>query len=574
MDTSQDYFSFSLKSGKTGDADGRNAMRLHVGTGADEEGFYLRDATQTTQGSGAVLVVWSEAGLTWSAGDTVALRMTQHTVPGAPTLTATVNGKTQIDLSWEAPENDGGPDITDYRLEVCETGCDSATATWTVLDADSGTESTATTYSHTGLTAETTRSYRVSAKNSLGFGAPSEVVSATTAGDALVSNIGQEAGNAVPGVLSSNEWFMPFTTGSNAGDYNLSSIELSIASVAAGFTSSDFTMAIWSATAANPPLPHAQAHPLSNPSPFTAGTRAFSASSVVLEASTTYFVHVSNSGSVDVKLSRTNSHAEDAGAAQGWSIGDLRYFRTRGTTASFRDSTQPIQFAVQGSLKQATVPDRPALTATVNGKTQIDLSWTAPENDGGPDITDYKLEVCETGCDAAAATWTVLDADPGTESTATTYSHTGLTAETTRSYRVSAKNSLGFGAPSEVVSATTAGDAVALVSNILQAGEAAHYYSITHGRAAAQGFTTGPNPAGYDLASVVVDLYQASGVVGSLTATIRGRRLRQSQQHRVRHPDVTHHLQRRPEHLHRPLRHRPRGRHDLLRPPSGHGSRS
>ena len=489
---------------------------LHVGT---DKTFALSEATVTSS-EGNTVYSWTDAGLNWADGDTVALSLKQNTVPDPPALTATANGPTQIDLSWEAPENDGGPDITDYKLEVCATGCDAAAATWTVLDADPNTESTATTYSHTGLTAETTRSYRVSAKNSLGFGAPSEVVSATTAGDALVSNIGQAAGNAVPGVLSSNEWFMSFTTGSNAGDYNLSSIELSIASVAAGFTSSDFTMAIWSATAANPPLPHAQAHPLSNPSPFTAGTRAFSASSVVLEASTTYFVHVSNSGSVEVKLSRTNSHAEDAGAAQGWSIGDLRYFRTRGTTASFRDSTQPIQFAVQGSLKQATVPDPPALTATVNGKTQIDLSWTAPENDGGPDITDYKLEVCATGC-AAAATWTVLDADSNTESTATTYSHTGLTAETTRSYRVSAKNSLGFGAPSEVVSATTAGDAVSLVSNILQAGDAANYYSITHGRAAAQGFTTGPNPAGYDLASVVVDLYQASGVVGSLTATIR-----------------------------------------------------
>ena len=36
-----------------------------------------------------------------------------------------------------------------------------------------------------------------------------------------------------------------------------------------------------------------------------------------------------------------------------------------------------------------------------------------------------------------------------------------------------------------------------------------------------QGFTTGTHGPGYDLASVVVDVGQASGVVGSLTATIR-----------------------------------------------------
>ena len=96
------------------------------------------------------------------------------TVPGAPTgLNATANGQTQIDLSWSAPSEDGGMTITGYRIEVSLNGSD-----WTDLVANS--RSTATTYSHTGLAAGSTRHYRVSAINSEGSGPASKVASATT----------------------------------------------------------------------------------------------------------------------------------------------------------------------------------------------------------------------------------------------------------------------------------------------------------------------------------------------------------------------------------------------------------
>ena len=96
-------------------------------------------------------------------------------VPGAPTgLTAAANGQTQIDLSWNRPSNDGGAAITGYRIEISANG-----STWSDLVADTG--STATNYSHTGLTAGTTRHYRVSAINSDGTGPASNVAVGTTA---------------------------------------------------------------------------------------------------------------------------------------------------------------------------------------------------------------------------------------------------------------------------------------------------------------------------------------------------------------------------------------------------------
>ena len=94
---------------------------------------------------------------------------TSHNPPGAPGgLTAAGNGQTRIDLSWNAPRSDGGAAITGYRIEVSEDR-----SNWTDLVANTG--NVATTYSHTRLTAGTTRHYRVSAINSAGTGPASNI---------------------------------------------------------------------------------------------------------------------------------------------------------------------------------------------------------------------------------------------------------------------------------------------------------------------------------------------------------------------------------------------------------------
>ena len=108
---------------------------------------------------------------------------TPHNRPGAPEgLTATGNGQTEINLSWTAPSDDGGADITGYRIEVSTDG-----SSWSDLEAN--TLSTSTSYSHSSLTAGSTRHYRVSAINSVGTGPASNVVIGTT-------DTGTTAGNA------------------------------------------------------------------------------------------------------------------------------------------------------------------------------------------------------------------------------------------------------------------------------------------------------------------------------------------------------------------------------------------
>ena len=76
-------------------------------------------------------------------------------------------------------------------------------------------------------------------------------------------------------------------------------------------------------------------------------------------------------------------------------------------------------------------------------ETQIDLSWTAPEDTNGSDVVGYRIEVSTD----AGTSWTDLIADTG--STVTTYAHTGLESGASRHYRTAAINSVGTGAPLE-----------------------------------------------------------------------------------------------------------------------------
>ena len=96
-----------------------------------------------------------------------------------------------------------------------------------------------------------------------------------------------------------------------------------------------------------------------------------------------------------------------------------------------------------------TVPGAPTnLTATAISDSAINLSWTAPANNGGSAITGYKIERRLHRSD-----WTTPVANTG--STATTYSSTGLFRESNYSHRVSAINTVGTGAVSNTAGALT-----------------------------------------------------------------------------------------------------------------------
>ena len=102
----------------------------------------------------------------------------QNSEPDPPAVTyglrAAGVSQTRIDLSWNAPTDDGGASITGYRIEVSDDGG----SNWSDLVAN--TRSSNRTYAHTDLTAGVTRHYRVSAINRVGTGLASAVASGQT----------------------------------------------------------------------------------------------------------------------------------------------------------------------------------------------------------------------------------------------------------------------------------------------------------------------------------------------------------------------------------------------------------
>ena len=110
-------------------------------------------------------------------------------LPDVPTrLMATAVGQTQIDLYWITPASNNGLAVTGYRIEVSSNGG----VSWT--DLVSNTDSAATVYSHTGLSAGVIRTYRVSGINPTGIGNVSGTAFATTA-PAQVMGLMVEAGD-------------------------------------------------------------------------------------------------------------------------------------------------------------------------------------------------------------------------------------------------------------------------------------------------------------------------------------------------------------------------------------------
>ena len=304
---------------------------------------------------------------------TSAATVTVTTTPGAPTgLAATANGPSQIDLAWSAPASTGGSAITGYKIEVSPNG----TSGWTDQVANTGNANT--TYAHTGLTAGTTRHYRVSAINANGTGVPSNVDSATT-------------GTTVPGA----------PTGLTATASGTTQIDLS-----------------WTA-------------------PASTGGSAITGYKIEVSANGTsgWTDQVANTGNANTTYAHT-----------GLTAGTTRHYRVSAINANGTGVPSNVDSATTGT----TVPGAPTgLTATASGTTQIDLAWSAPASTGGSAITGYKIESSSDG----GSSWSDLVAN--TSNTTTTYAHTGLTAGTTRHYRVSAINANGAGTASNVDSATT-----------------------------------------------------------------------------------------------------------------------
>ena len=402
----------------------------------------------------------------------VANATTGATAPGAPTgLTATASGTTAINLSWSAPASTGGSAITGYKIEVSSNGGSS----WTNLVAN--TSNTTTTYAHTGLTAGTTRHYRVSAINANGTGDPSNVANATTGATAPGAPTDLTA--TASGTTAINlSWSAPASTGGSAitgykievssnGGSSWTNLVANTSNTTTTYAHTGLTAGatrhyrVSAINANGTGVPSNVANATTGatapgaPTDLTAtasGTTAINLSwsapaSTGGSAITGYKIEVSsNGGSSWTNLVANTSNTTTTYAHTELTAGATRHYRVSAINTNGAGTASNVANATTG----ATAPGAPTdLTATASGTTAINLSWSAPASTGGSAITGYKIEVSSNG----GSSWTNLVAN--TSNTTTTYAHTELTAGATRHYRVSAINTNGAGTASNVANATT-----------------------------------------------------------------------------------------------------------------------
>ena len=379
--------------------EGETAFEQEItGIAADATSYSHMNLEKGTEYSYQLIAVSSIGESNFESNPSSESSGTTHDVPDAPTaLTATAVSGTQIDLSWNAPANDGGQPITGYQLQFSEDG-----TSFENIEGPATNEPTtngATTYSHSELMPGTTYSYRVAAVNSAGTSAyypaaTKPVVSGTThdvpdAPTALTAT-------AVSGTQIDLSWNAPASDGGQP----ITGYQLQFSEDGTSFENIE--------------------GPATN-EPTTNGATTYSHSELM--PGTTYSYRVAAINSV-------------------------------GTGTYHPVATEPVVSATTHN-----VPDAPtALTATAVSGTQIDLSWNAPASDGGQPITGYQLQFSEDGTSFENIEGPATN-EPTTNG-ATTYSHSELMPGTTYSYRVAAINSVGTGtyhpvATEPVVSATT-----------------------------------------------------------------------------------------------------------------------
>ena len=394
-------------------------------------------------------------------------------VPGAPTgLTAAADGGTAIRLSWSAPVTAGSSAITGYRIEVSSNGG----STWTDLVAN--TQSTATTYRHTGLLPGTTRHYRVSAINGQGTGPASNVAQATTVRAAGVPGAPTGLTAAADGSTAIRlSWSAPVTAGSSAitgyrievssnGGSTWTDLVANTGSAATSYrhagllanTTRHYRVSAINARGAGPPSNVAQATTTTTgtgvpgaPTGLTAtpdGSTAIRLSWTVPgstggSAITGYRIEVSSNGGATwaILVSNTGSTATSY-LHTGLSPGTTRHYRASAINARGTGPVSNVASATIGTGRPSAPRD---VSASASGTT-VTVRWTAPA--GGAPVTGYQVEV-SSDC----RSWRVLSS---TIAAATlSYTHADLEPKTTYCYRVLARNRVGLSEPSDVARAET-----------------------------------------------------------------------------------------------------------------------
>ena len=426
--------------GRTTDAETRTFKNTGLSFGTTR---YYRVAAR----NGVTLGEWSEPPVS---------AKTLAGVPGVPGLTAKATASDTIELTWTEPADNGSP-IVRYELEWSPDG---SAGSWTTLTSPAAADKS---YNDTGLDPGTERHYRIRAVNGAtpGEGSWSTVRSAVTPPALPVAPTlraepnGQNAIDVI--------WEPPFDDGgadisgyelhvstdgtensyrrltspsASARSYTHSSLqpgdqryyqlrarnragwsEFSQSASAATLTGVPNAPGLTVRAAAFDAVELTWTVPADNGDPITGYTLEWSA-----DGNPDTWATLHSVGAADTSYNDTPLEP-----------GTERYYRIRAVNSTGNGSWSTVRKAVTPPAPPVT----PELEAEANGQNAIDLTWSEPDNRGGP-ITGYELQVSADGSENSYRRLTSPSAS------ARFYTHGNLQPGDERYYQLRARNRAGW----------------------------------------------------------------------------------------------------------------------------------
>ena len=400
------------------------------------------------------------------------------TAPAPPTgVDITTEGNGELTVGWTAPTENGGSDITGYKVQW-KSGTQSFGSSRQHTTADG----TATSYTIPSLTNGTLYTVRVLAVNSVGDSAASNTDTGTPSTTPSAPTNVQASGNAELTVT----WDAPDDGGSAITGYTVqwksgsesysttrqATVTTTTHTIPSLTNDTTYTLRV-KATNANGDSDWTETTgtPASGPSVGTVTSGMITQTSAVITV--TIANPDTNTQTVNLQYKRN--------ADTNWTSGGARSTVSAAVTFTLSSLTGNTDYDVRASLDSAfdsgvvtaafkTSPVKPApptgVDITTEGNGELTVGWTAPTENGGSDITGYKVQ-WKSGTQSFGTARSTLTADGA----ATSYTIPSLTNGTEYTVRVLAVNSVGDSAASNTDTGTPSTTPSA-PTNVLASGNA------------------------------------------------------------------------------------------------------
>ena len=486
--------------------------------------------TGLTNGDSYTFTVTATNGIGTGPSSSPSSPVTPATVPGAPTISNATGGNASATVTWAAPASNGGSTITGYTV----------TAADSTHSANGGQCTTSGSLSCTvsGLTNGDSYTFTVTATNTIGTGSPSAASKTVTPSPILPgAPTGVSATNA-QNASSKVSWTAPADNGGSAiSAYTVTASDATTSAnggqtckwtsgplncTVSGLTNGDqYTFTVTATNAVGTGAASGTSNvviPATVPGAPTIGTATPGNQS----ATVTWSAPSTNGGNAITGYTVTAADSTtpaNGGQTCKWTSGLLICTLTgltNGDTYQFTvTATNALGTGAASSpstpVIPAAVPGAPTIGTATRGNASAKVTWTAPTDNGSPItgyvITPYRGSSSQTAVSVGAVSSTTVP---------------GLVNGDTYTFTVTARNSVGLGAPSaasnSVVPATVPGAPSIVATNIGPAVVTLSWNAPANGGSPIMGYEIFDGVSAGALAASPAE----PGLVDGTTYTVRG----------------------------------------------------